>query len=86
MAIYDPFQQKTFKQGSGSVNHNGDAVKPAAPKATPKGLPEDFPGRDALLAAKIGTVQEAQALGANGLQNVKGIGEATAKEILAYGK
>lgn len=57
-----------------------DLREPAKP-ATP--LPEDFPGRDALLAAGIDVLEDVPRSG-NGLTAVSGIGKVTANQILTY--
>lgn len=49
-------------------------------KAT--GLPDDFPGRDSLLAAGIDSIESAT--GVDDLEAIPGIGKATAKKIRAY--
>lgn len=46
-------------------------------------LPEDFPGRDALLAAGIDALEDVPRTG-SGLTAVSGIGKVTANQILTY--
>lgn len=48
-------------------------------------LPEDFPGKDALLAAGIDVLEDVPRSG-NGLTAVSGIGKVTANQILTYFK
>lgn len=65
------------------IGSAGAAATPAAPDADPTPLPEDFPARQALEAAGRATVESLAGLTVENLTAVKGVGEATAKQILA---
>jgi hypothetical protein len=60
-----------------------DLREPAPPQYTP--LPDDFPGRDALLAAGIDALEDVPRTGKD-LTAVSGIGKVTANQILTYFK
>lgn len=47
-------------------------------------LPDNFPGRDHLLEAGYGTIEEVGQLSKAQLMEIKGIGRATAQNILDY--
>lgn len=49
-------------------------------------LPEDFPGRKALIAAGVSMLEKVAKLDLDGLKAIPGIGDATAEAILAFGK
>ena len=46
-------------------------------------LPADFPGRDALVAAGLGCLEDIQGATLEELVQIRGIGKATAQKILA---
>lgn len=70
-----------------TVNPTGAMFAGAIPLTPPppeSDLPEDFPGRKALIAAEIG-FETAKAMSREDLLKIAGIGEATADAILNFG-
>lgn len=63
-------------------------ARPAKDKETEpeSDLPPEFPGRKALIAGGVLTLEAVGKLDRDGLVGIKGIKEATADSILAYGK
>lgn len=49
-------------------------------------LPEDFPGRKALIAADVSLLEKVAKLDLDGLKAIPGIGDATAEAIINFGK
>jgi len=60
--------------------HRSSALPNAQESATP--LPEDFPGRGALLAAGYTTLESLRGLSAADLITIRGIGPKLAQQIL----
>ncbi len=60
--------------------HRYSALPPAQESATP--LPEDFPGRGALLAAGYTTLESLRSLSEADLTAVRGVGPKLARQIL----
>ena len=77
-----------YKRGETFVNAEGEEVKgpgkaAKTSEAPESDLPEDFPGRSALIKAGHTAQDQVDALDRDALIAIKGIGEATADEILA---
>jgi len=68
------------KQGEAGLASAFEAKVKEAP-CTP--LPEDFPGRDALVAAGRGCLEDLKGASLEELTQIKGIGKKTAEKILA---
>lgn len=74
-----------FDNGATSARPLSESVaqKPPSPASD---IPGDFPGRDALIAAGVANLEQVSKLDAQALVGIKGIKDATAEKILAYGK
>lgn len=55
-------------------------------RETQSDLPEDFPGRKALIAADVSLLEKVAKLDLDGLKAIPGIGDATAEAIINFGK
>lgn len=67
---------------SGGGEGDPGATDPADGKGEPSGLPEDIPGREVLQESGLTTLEMVRA--AESLEDLKGIGQATAAKIDAY--
>ena len=72
--------------GGKLVDANGKALKEQPAAETTGDLPEDFPGRDELVAGGFSTLGAVKAASDEDLDAVPGIGPATLKEIRAAQK
>lgn len=73
-------------RSGGTVTLSNEKAQFYSHRVEPIGLPEGFPGKNALESAGLKSVSEVQSKSIEELTGIDGVGKATAEKALNYGK